>query len=280
MEIQNELSLIKPIGGSHDFCTYSLSSKQVTENSLIMSTSFPDDYGIGILSRRYILIVGGIYQPTGHLIDQVILIDSQTLDVTELPPLPCKMKGLRVIEYNDEAYTIGGCVETKEGELKLLGNCYKFSLNFRTWIDVASMPYPCVFPGCFRIDNFIWATGGLSKDSESTRVLDCIRIYDILTNTWRINEFPLLRPSYLHYCLLFPDRRVLIFGGLRDQNSNRFSYWLGSDKRKEMPLRISMGIIDPPLLYNNKVFAFNDEMNLLIYNLETETWDTQDPYLP
>lgn len=132
MEFQNEPILIKPIGGTHDLCTYSLMTKKVSENSLDMPRSFCDDYGICTFENGLILIAGGVNQATGSIANFVYLIDANTFEVSETAPLPIKIKGLRIVSYNDEAFSIGGCTEMPDGQLRLLGDCYKFSLEFKT----------------------------------------------------------------------------------------------------------------------------------------------------
>ena len=265
--------LVKPIGGSHDFFQYSLRTNSLSEHSLSLSHSFTEDYGICFLSPRLILVSGGYNPSTGDLVPHSFLISLDSLEVEEVCPLPVPLKGLRLVSYNNEAYSLAGCSQVST-DFSMEGYCFKYSRSRNVWVRLAEMPLPCVFPGVFLQNSNIWVTGGLTK-TPSIVVLDCVRIYCVLSNSWSMSEMKLLRPSYLHGCVMFPDNHVLIFGGLREEMSNRFSYWLGGEERKILPEKISMGFIDPVVVIGEKVFAFNDEMIMFQFQ---EEWVITEPY--
>lgn len=262
MEPSNIQKLVKPIGGSHDFYVYDLNTFEIQEHSLSLSHSFCEDYGICYLDSNNVMVSGGYNPSSGLLVDYSFIINLNTLNVQNIAPLPVKLKGLRLVSHFNEAYSVAGCTEQDSG-FTLEGFFFKYKPGLNAWIRLAEMPLPCVFPGVFVQDSNIWVTGGLTKNPE-TIVLDAIRTYNIDKNSWSLSNLKLLRPSYLHGCAIYPDGHVLIYGGLRDQMSNRFSYWLGSSTRKELPEKHSMSFIEPSILYN-KLYAFNDEMTLFEY---------------
>lgn len=269
--MENSEYLVKPIGGSHDFFRYDVQTQIITEHSLLLSHSFTDDYGICYLSASSVFISGGYNPASGALVAHTFTVDLNSFEVQDLCPHPVALKGLRLLSYNNEVYSVAGCSQVSS-DFTVEGYCFKYSPSRNAWVQLAEMPDPCVFPGTFLQNSHIWVSGGLTK-APNTTVLDKIRIYNILNNTWVTSELKLLRPSYLHGIFIFPDNHVLIFGGLRDEMSNRFSYFLGSEVRKILPDKISMGFIDPPLLTHTGLYAFNDEMTLFEYKSD---WNIQE----
>ena len=153
--MEQDKRLVKPIGGSHDFYTYSIHSQTLSEHSLRLSHSLTEDYGICYLTPSSIIISGGYNSSTGSLVDYTYLISLTTMNVEELAPIPIKLKGLRLISYNNnEVYAIGGCTE-HESDFTLEGFCFKYNYNGNVWIRLAEMPNPCVFPGVFLQDSNI-----------------------------------------------------------------------------------------------------------------------------
>ena len=94
-------------------------------------------------------------------------------------------------------------------------------------------------------------TGGGHKHEGNLKVLDIIQIYTLSTNEWFIAENRLLRASYLHTMVSGP--KIIAIGGLREQISNRFTYILGQEERKELPEKLNTMIMDPLYTYNGVV---------------------------
>jgi N-acetylneuraminic acid mutarotase len=269
--------IVKPMGGTHDIFIYDIASNSLLEKSLTMPASFNDDYGITLLNPHKLMICGGVCLTTNRLSNRSFTISLSNYEVSEVANMPLKMKGMRLVAVGLHVYCIGGCTEREAEDYKVQNTLFKYSSQHNTWIELSSLIQGCVFPGCFVIENEIWVTGGLIRDENVSRVSDLIQIYNIERNEWRQNPFPLLRPSYLHGVVQLDSGAILIFGGLREQNSNRFSYELGKSDRVELPLRISMSMIDPPVLSGGCVFAFSDEMLVFKYHVNEEQWEILDP---
>ena len=47
--------------------------------------------------------------------------------------------------------------------------------------------------------------------------------------------------------------KILVIGGLREQMSNRFTYVLGEEERKDLPEKLNTMIMDPLYNYNGLV---------------------------
>lgn len=268
--------LVKPMGGTHDIYIYDILSNTLIEKSLNIPISFNDDYGITHLQSHKLMISGGVSLTDNRLTNRAFLISLTNYEVTEIAPMPLKMKGMRLVAIGMNVYCIGGCTEREAEDYKVQNTIFKYSYQHNTWIELSQMLQGCVFPGCFVLENEVWVTGGLIRNENVSRVSDMIQIYNIEINQWRQNSFPLLRPSYLHGSIQTPES-ILIFGGLREQNSNRFSYVLGRSERVELPLRISMSMLDPAILYEDCLYAFSDEMLVFKYHVEEEEWEILDP---
>lgn len=57
--------------------------------------------------------------------------------------------------------------------------------------------------------------------------------------------------------------KILVIGGLREQMSNRFTYVLGEEERKDLPEKLNTMIMDPLYNYNGLVWVFNEDMYLI-----------------
>ena len=129
--MNSNMILVKPISGSHDFYTYNIASQQLTENSLALSHSFTEDYGICYLTPSKLIISGGYNPSTGLIVGYTFIISLPSLEVVEVAPLPIKLKGIRLVSYESQAFSIGGCSE-QDSEFLLEGFCFKYSLDSNT----------------------------------------------------------------------------------------------------------------------------------------------------
>ena len=264
--------LVKPISGSHDLSIFDVSTRNLRQISLSMARSFPEDYGITFLSDPgTFMLAGGCASGTYAMLPHCYLVNVVEETVREVARLPVALKGLRLLYDDGNVYCIGGCAEGRE-HIETQRTCYVYSSRHDVWLRVADLLQAVVFPGVLFKDGEIWVTGGYFRGDEGSHVLDMVQVYSVVRNEWRVGTASLLRPSYLHGCVLLPDRRVLVLCGLRDTNSNRFSYCFGTEKRAVLPEKISMSVVDPPVLRGDTVFVFNDEMSLLMYDWRTEGW--------
>ncbi len=264
--------LVKPISGSHDLAIFEIATQKLRQQALVLPRSFPEDYGIALMTDgAKFMLAGGAAPGTYAILPHSYIIDIVSGNVRETASLPVGMKGLRLIATQDSIYSIGGCSEGPE-HIVTQNLCLLYSLRYDAWVRLADLPQAVIFPGVFLRDQEIWATGGFVRGEAGSHVMDLIQVYSMAKNEWRVLPETLLRPSYLHVCVLDSEGEMIVCCGLRDSNSNRFSYKLGKEERAILPEKISMSIVDPVVRAGDHVYVFNDEMSLLIYSSRTETW--------
>lgn len=264
--------LVKPISGSHDLAVFEIVTQKLKQQALVLPRSFPEDYGITLMrGTGKFMLAGGAAPGTYAMLPHCYIIEIHSGNVREAANLPMGLKGLRLVSTHDSIYSVGGCSEGPD-HIITQNLCLLYSLRYDAWVRLADLPQAVIFPGVCLREEEIWATGGFVRGDAGGHVLDLIQVYNIARNEWRVLPQSLLRPSYLHTCVLDLQGDMIICCGLRDANSNRFSYKLGREERAVLPEKISMSIVDPVVRVDNHVYFFNDEMSLLIYSCETETW--------
>lgn len=264
--------LIKPISGSHDLAVFEVATQKLKQQALALPRSFPEDYGITLMREAgKFMLAGGAAPGTYAILPHCYIIDLLSSNVREAANLPIGLKGLRLVATSDSIYSVGGCSEGPD-HIITQNLCLLYSLRYDAWVRLTDLPQAVIFPGVCLRDQEIWVTGGFVRGEAGGHVLDLIQVYSIARNEWRVLPQALLRPSYLHACVLDSQGDVIVCCGLRDTNSNRFSYKLGREERAVLPEKISMSIVDPVVRVDDHVYVFNDEMSLLIYSCGTETW--------
>lgn len=258
-----------------------------TENSFIVvsSTSFTSqpyevpvvECGLIFLRDLSIMIAGGCNKFTNKDSEKCYILKDLTT-LTEISPIVRPTRRLRLLQYEDFIYCIGGVREVEDTEIHL-EYCNNFARydNEGKWEVLKDMITGVEYPGCHAYSDKIFVVGGCFVNGLDLEVVDSVQVYNIKESKWE--NFIAFMPAPVYGLITVPidSSSFLLIGGIDSTGEpNSMGYIIGRQDAQEIsaiPNGISMFFPYTSAYDGGKVCVVNDQKEILLLNRLERKWN-------
>ena len=242
---------------------------------------FPES-GCVQLHSGPIMCAGGIDLACHKEIKNVFMINPALQEIFEVSEMQFVKRKLRLLQVCEYVYAIGGVKELniRTGNFCMLkqdyGNSFsRYSLKRNEWEMMEDLPQGVESPGCFYMNQKVYVSGGCFIQDFMV-VIEDFQVYDVEMARWEIIELKLPKRIYGHLCATTEDDVIIIFGGINEEMESNYQSWVlgksGISELNVLPQDNEMFLPFYPNVNKDEVFSFNEENELVLFNLKLSSW--------